>query len=206
VVVKTLPPTAGVRVWTFDGGGVRGLASLQYIQKLQDRIGLPYPVQKHFDVAFGTSIGKRAPEESSKLTYAGGIILSGLCIIGLPVELCIERLESMAKLAFKPRSSSGIPIISPIIDFLLSGIPIISPIIYFLVSVFADGRYPADNLDAALQDEFGRDRSILDCSKATAAGTRIGLPVTTVRDTSACVFTNYNGVGTRPPGSGRSLT
>jgi len=56
--VKTLPPTAGVRVWTFDGGGVRGLATLQYIQELQDKIGLPYPVQEHFDVAFGTSIGK----------------------------------------------------------------------------------------------------------------------------------------------------
>lgn len=129
-----------------------------------------------------------------------------LCIIGLSVELCIERFEGFAKFAFKPRSSSAIPIISPIIDFLLSGIPIISPIIDFLVSIFADGRYPADNLEAALQDEFGSERSILDCSKATAAGTRVGLPVTTIRDTSTCVFTNYNGVGTRPRGSGRSLT
>ena len=58
VVVKTWPPTAGVRVLTFDGGGVRGLTTLQYMQKLQDRIGLPYPVQEHFDVVFGTSIGK----------------------------------------------------------------------------------------------------------------------------------------------------
>jgi hypothetical protein len=60
VVVKVLPPTAGVRLLTFDGGGVRGLATLQYLQLLQDRVGLPYPVQENFDVVFGTSIGKQS--------------------------------------------------------------------------------------------------------------------------------------------------
>jgi hypothetical protein len=104
------------------------------------------------------------------------------------VEQCIDRFESLAKFAFKPRPSSGIPLID------------------FFVSIFADGRYPADNLEAALQEEFESDRSILDCSKATAAGTRLGFPVTTIRDTSTFVFTNYNGVGTRPRGSGMIVT
>jgi hypothetical protein len=58
VVVKTLPPTAGVRVLTFDGGGVRGVATLQYMQLLQDEVDLPFPIQENFDVVFGTSIGK----------------------------------------------------------------------------------------------------------------------------------------------------
>jgi hypothetical protein len=58
VDVKILPPTAGVRVLTFDGGGVRGLVTLQYMQILQERIGLPYPVQDNFDVAYGTSSGR----------------------------------------------------------------------------------------------------------------------------------------------------
>jgi hypothetical protein len=57
VVVKTLPPTAGIRVLTFDGGGVRGLVTLISLQSLQDRIGLEYPVQEHFDVVVGTSSG-----------------------------------------------------------------------------------------------------------------------------------------------------
>lgn len=57
-VVKTLPPTAGIRVLTLDGGGVRGIVTLQFLQLLQDRIGLPYPVQENFDVTVGTSIGK----------------------------------------------------------------------------------------------------------------------------------------------------
>jgi hypothetical protein len=72
-----------------------------------------------------------------------------------------------------------------------------------LISFFADGRYAAENLEEALQDTFGSDRSILDCSKATATGTRIGLPVTTIDDASTCVFTNYNGIGSRPADCGK---
>lgn len=59
MVIKDQPPTAGLRLLTFDGGGVRGLATLQYLQCLQEEIGLPYPVQENFDVVFGTSIGKQ---------------------------------------------------------------------------------------------------------------------------------------------------
>ena len=58
VTVKTLPPTAGIRVLTLDGGGVRGLTTLEFLRHLQDKIGLPYPVQENFDVVFGTSCGE----------------------------------------------------------------------------------------------------------------------------------------------------
>jgi hypothetical protein len=121
----------------------------------------------------------------------GGIIVLALCVNGWSVDKCADSFEQLAKLAFQPRPSPSIPIISPMVDF--------------LVSFFADGRYSAVNLEAALQDTFGHDRSILDCSRATATGTRIGLPVTTIRDVSTCVFTNYNGVGVRPSGCGKTL-
>lgn len=121
---------------------------------------------------------------------AGGIIVLALFVNGWSVDKCGERFEQLARLAFQPRPSPGIPIISHIVDS--------------LVSLFADGRYPADNLEAALQETFGRDRSILDCSRATATGARVGLPVTTIRDVSTCVFTNYNGVGKRSSRCGKS--
>ena len=105
------------------------------------------------------------------------------------MEQCIERSEQLAKLAFQPRPSSNIPFISWFLDF--------------LVSYFADGRYPAENLEAALQETFGSERSMLDCSMATGTGTRIALPVTTIRDVSTCLFTNYNGIGSRPQGCGK---
>ncbi|CCD42661.1 similar to patatin-like phospholipase [Botrytis cinerea T4] len=177
VVVRTLPPTAGIRVLTFDGGGIRGVASLQYLQVLQERIGLPYPVQENFDMVYGTSIG--------------AIVALKLCVMGWSIEKCIERAEHFAKFAFQPRLVSRIPAFIP-------KIPGLSAFVSFLISYFADGCYSADYLEEILQEEFGKERSILDCSNATATGTRIGIPVTTIQDATTCIFTNYNAVGTRP--------
>lgn len=52
------PPTATVRIMCIDGGGARGGIPLKFIQDLQERVGLPCPVQNHFDILFGTSSGK----------------------------------------------------------------------------------------------------------------------------------------------------
>lgn len=55
--VRVKPSTASVRVLSIDGGGTRGRVALESIQALQDRVGLPYPVQRNFDVIYGTSSG-----------------------------------------------------------------------------------------------------------------------------------------------------
>ena len=58
ITVKVKPDNAGVIALCIDGGGVRGIIPLQFLQVLQDRIGLPIPVQENFDLAFGTSSGE----------------------------------------------------------------------------------------------------------------------------------------------------
>ncbi|KFA53721.1 hypothetical protein S40293_09644 [Stachybotrys chartarum IBT 40293] len=169
VQIKVKPDTASVRVLSIDGGGTRGRAPLEFVQVLQNRLGLPCPVQHHFDMVYGTS--------------SGAIIAYALFINGWPVEDCIASFESLARLAFKPRSLHGIPFLSKICNFILS----------FLV----DSRYPSKNLDAALSMAFGSTRNIMECSEASKTGTMVGVPVTTIRDVSPCIFTNYNGVGKR---------
>jgi hypothetical protein len=67
------------------------------------------------------------------------------------------------------------------------------------------GIYPAKNIEAALKDVFGMDKSILDCSHATSMGTRVGVPVATIREPFCCIFTNYNGVGIRRQDQGKLL-
>jgi len=57
VVVKIHPPTAGVGVLCIDGGGTRGVFPLKFMKRIEDRIGLPIPLQKFFKVAFGISSG-----------------------------------------------------------------------------------------------------------------------------------------------------
>lgn len=100
--------------------------------------------------------------------------------------------QSLAKKAFKPRG--------------LSQIPILSRIQKLLVSYLAESLYLADNLETDLKETFGDDSSILDYSYATTIGAKTGLPVTTIPETSSCIFTYYNGVGTRTKDCGKLLS
>lgn len=56
--LRVKPDTATPRVLCIDGGGSRACVPLRFLQELQDRIGLPYPVQYNFDILFGTSSGE----------------------------------------------------------------------------------------------------------------------------------------------------
>jgi hypothetical protein len=57
-VVKLKPPTAGVRVFTADGGGVRGVVGIRWLKVLESNLRLPMPIQEHFDLVVGTSSGE----------------------------------------------------------------------------------------------------------------------------------------------------
>ncbi|KFY68439.1 hypothetical protein V496_01061 [Pseudogymnoascus sp. VKM F-4515 (FW-2607)] len=172
-VVKDLPPTAAVRVLTFDGGGVRVLISLQKLQLVEDAVALGFPIQENFDLMVGPSAGAIAAIDLAK---------------GSTVAETIEHIERSATFAFQPRPSSHIPILSHIMDFILW--------------ILNDGRYSAENMDIALQRELGT-KTLYDYSRATATGTKVCILVTTIWDASTCIFTNYNSSGTRPHGCGK---
>jgi hypothetical protein len=112
-------------------------------------------------------------------------------INGWSIDESTESFEKLAKVAFKRRKVLDIPFLSCIYEI--------------LKSYLADGLYPAENIEVALQAVFGKDKTILDYSHATSIGARVGLPVATIREPSSCIFTNYNGVGTRDPNQGKSL-
>lgn len=57
--IAVKPDTASVRILSIDGGGTRGRAPLEFIRVLQKHIGIPYPVQGHFDIVYGTSSGMK---------------------------------------------------------------------------------------------------------------------------------------------------
>jgi patatin-like phospholipase/acyl hydrolase len=52
-------PTAGIRTLCLDGGGVRGVISLMFLEHLQDELsGLGGSIYECFDYICGTSAGK----------------------------------------------------------------------------------------------------------------------------------------------------
>jgi hypothetical protein len=58
VLIKFHNPVRGLHVLSLDSGGCWEIVFLKFLQILQSRIGLLYPVQEHFDIAIGTSSGK----------------------------------------------------------------------------------------------------------------------------------------------------
>lgn len=55
--VRVKPATAGLRVLSIDGGGIRAAIPIQFLCALEKAIGLDMPIQEHFDLAYGTSSG-----------------------------------------------------------------------------------------------------------------------------------------------------
>lgn len=55
---RLLPPTCRARLVAIDGGGARGIISLEFIEELRRVLNLWYPVQEHLDLIVGTSSGK----------------------------------------------------------------------------------------------------------------------------------------------------
>lgn len=60
VTIRVHPPTSGAGIVCIDGGGARGISALVLMKRIQDRIGLPIPLQRFVKVAFGVSIGRSA--------------------------------------------------------------------------------------------------------------------------------------------------
>ncbi|KAH8193954.1 hypothetical protein TruAng_011877 [Truncatella angustata] len=167
--VAMKPPTASVRVLSIDGGGTRGRAPLAFLQALQDRLQLPYLVQRNFDVIYGTS--------------SGAIIAAVLFALDWNIEECTQYFEMFARVAFQPR-------------WWWLRVPFLSAVLQMVASLLVDSRYSSRNLEEVLQKVLGT-RSIMDCWCAATTGSKLGITVTTIRDARACVFTSYNGVGDR---------
>ncbi len=58
LTVALKPPTAGVRILSIDGGGIRGVVPLEFLGILQNVVGPDCPIRDLFDLAFGTSSGE----------------------------------------------------------------------------------------------------------------------------------------------------
>lgn len=110
-------------------------------------------------------------------------------INGRTLSEAIQQFPGMMERTFKRRTSLDIPFLSRAFEL--------------TASYFADGLYSAEAIESVLKQALGANKNILDCSYASATGTKVGLPVATVsKHPSFRVFTNYNGVGKRHAGLG----
>lgn len=58
MVLKIKPPTAMPSILSIDGGGVRGIAGLVLMKRVQEALDVPWPLWRFFDIVVGTSVGE----------------------------------------------------------------------------------------------------------------------------------------------------
>ncbi|KAJ2969904.1 hypothetical protein NQ176_g8435 [Zarea fungicola] len=180
--IRIKPDTADTCVLSIDGGGIRGRGPLEYLRILEDMIGLPISVQRHFDVVFGTS--------------SGAMTACALCLNGWAVDRCIEYFELSSRLAFE--TNHLFQAVAP----LVGDVPILSPLLQILSSLLVDSKYSATKLEAIQKDAYGERRSIVDSHAASEMGISLGVTLTTTDDASTYIATNYNGAGRQSDANG----
>lgn len=70
----------------------------------------------------------------------------------------------------------------------------------------ADGLYDDKAFEDTLMTHFGRDVKLFSSQYMRASGAKVGVTATTVRNASARIFTNYNGITARAKDIGTSNT
>ncbi|KAI5805973.1 hypothetical protein EDC01DRAFT_609926 [Geopyxis carbonaria] len=83
------PPTAGLRILSLDGGGIRSIVQLKILEELEKMINIDMPIQEFFDLIIGTS--------------GGGIVAYGLGMKRLSASNCIEEFKTLSRKAFTKR-------------------------------------------------------------------------------------------------------
>ena len=99
VTARLKPPTAGARILSIDGGGVRGIVPLEYLNLLQQMLGSGIRIQDLFDVGFGTSSGDTPlpPTLPKANTVLGGLVVIGLFLKYWEVGTCMHLFETLVK-------------------------------------------------------------------------------------------------------------
>jgi hypothetical protein len=181
VTLRVKPVTAGFRVLSIDGGGIRAAIPIQFLCALEKAVGLG-PIQEHFDLGYGTSSGTSLrelyrPISSAYLTSAGAMVILALYGLGKRVEDTFNLFKELSTDIFRGRRPIGIGVAASA---------------HALVASCRNGRFPASDIDEALSKIF-EDVTMLDHGYMSSIGARTGFPVIDADTSKTCLVTSYNG-------------
>ncbi|KAK6428218.1 hypothetical protein LTR95_015640 [Oleoguttula sp. CCFEE 5521] len=161
--IQLLPPTAGIRVLSLDGGGVKGIIPLTFLGQLEKHLAeFQIPIRDRFDFVCGTS--------------AGGLFSIGPFVMRWTIEFCIEKFESLAQRTFV-RSRQA--------NYLIGRIQ------WLFVSYLRDCQYNSSAIEESFQSAFGKDVQLF--NPPLPYDTKVAITTATAKDTSTCIFSNYTG-------------
>ena len=190
-VFQLTPPTAGIRLLAVDGGGVKGVLPLVFLQHIESQLAdLGSSVRDYFDLVCGTSSGKAfiacCERFGDSLICTGGLIVLGIFLMQWSPMECLQKFEDFASSVFQRR---------------LPGSSFFQRLQELFVAYLADCRYKSEHIEDALHCTFGGNMSLFNPLRND---TKVAVTTTTAKESLPCLFTNYNG-GRRPKSLGYSL-
>ena len=175
--VRLKPPTAGIRILSIDGGGVRGIIPLESLSLLQQLLGPDCPIQELVDLGFGTS--------------AGGLVILSLFLQNATVEKSSTVFRTFTRRLFGQSTGQDTNMASGLMRILKTCVH--------------DSMYSSEDLQDALIQQFGRRTRMFDYNPCLPSGTKVAVIACSSKDSSARIFANYNGEGPRKLDSGKLI-
>ncbi|THC87635.1 hypothetical protein EYZ11_012916 [Aspergillus tanneri] len=166
-------------ILAIDGGGVRGVIPLEFLNLIQENLGL-CPLQDLIDLAIGTS--------------SGGLSILGLFNMQWDIRKCGAVFDHMARRIFHERRSSAFARASQAIFGRRS---FFGTVHKWLLWLLYDGCYDGSVFDTALKEVYTNNRLFdslrMGDSSTTHSKTRVGVVATSIaRETRSFVFGNFN--------------
>ncbi|KAH7173285.1 uncharacterized protein B0J16DRAFT_405679 [Fusarium flagelliforme] len=96
--IRVKPRTAGARILTLDGGGIRGIIELVILSKIEKEVGLGIRIQELFDLVIGTS--------------TGGLVALGVFERNWNMGHAENIFSDLSRQAFSIRKALAVPVIS----------------------------------------------------------------------------------------------
>ena len=176
MVIDVLPPTMNPSILAIDGGGVRGVISLEFLILIQEYLGT-CRLQDVIDLDIGTS--------------SGGLVGLGLHALDLPVSLCATLFAQLAERIFKKRRPPAFPWLHA---------SILGRVREWYAWWRHDSCYDGSVFDTILQQLYGDQyllRSIRDTSGTFRSGAKFGVVATSIgTKTETVIMGNFNAVDT----------
>lgn len=174
--IKLKPPTAGVRVLSIDGGGLRGIAPLVGLSLMQKELGPELPIQSLVDFFIGTSSGMHVLScgrvDMLTLHQTGGLVALDLGICQHDVEDSKESYR-LIKHYFEQQEKGG------------------SGLRRWVNALASDGLYDVKSLEDIFKSRFGSLR-MFSSPRTKVSGWKVAVTSSTIDKGSPVLITNYH--------------
>ncbi|KAK4198920.1 putative lysophospholipase-like protein [Triangularia verruculosa] len=163
--IRVKPQSAGIRVMSLDGGGIRGIIELEVLRQIENALGGNLAIQSFFDLIVGTS--------------TGGLAALGLGAKGWSVEQCIHHFEALCASAFTKHTGVDLWVVGKAFET-------------FHHSRYETGVLERSLQRAFAEDLLFGGRRAPVSSQAAGRGVKVAVTAASMADKSTYVLSNYN--------------